>query len=112
MVRYVIDVEERPAWNMRREIIVLRQRSHAGHLERCVDDLDLGIIEMGGEPFGGDEGIIGWCCHVRKISSITRSSWPDLIRPSIFLQRMDTRVKPACDDVRFSSSVHIPRSDR
>src|ERR1700746_3908677 len=99
MVRYVIDVEEPRAWNMRREIIVLRQRRHARHLERCVDDLDLGIIEMGGEPFGGDEGIGGG--HGRKTSSFTRSSWPDLFRPSIFLQRMDTRVKPACDDVRF-----------
>ncbi len=47
-----IDIEKHGARNMRTEIIVRRQRQHAGHLEGCVDDLDLWIVDTGGEPIG------------------------------------------------------------
>ena len=59
MIGHRIDIEEHRARNMRGEIIVLRQRQHARQLERGVDDLDVGIVEMRGEPFGGDERIGG-----------------------------------------------------
>ena len=54
-----VDVEEHRARNMRAEIIVRRQRQHAGQLGGCVDDPDLGIVETGGEPVGGDKRIVG-----------------------------------------------------
>src|SRR2546430_3954372 len=59
MIRHRIDIEEHRAWNMRGEIVVLRQRQHARQLERGVDHPDLGIAEMRGEPFGGDEWVGG-----------------------------------------------------
>ena len=54
-----VDIEEHRARNMRAEIIVRRQRQHAGHLVGGVDDLDFGIVETGGEPVGGDKRIVG-----------------------------------------------------
>ena len=54
-----IDIEKHRARNMRGEIIVDRQRQHARQLEGRVDDLDLGVVEMGGEPVGGDKRIVG-----------------------------------------------------
>ena len=54
-----VDVEPHRARDVRVEIVVLRQRQDARHLELRVDDLDAGIAEMGGEPFGGDKRIVG-----------------------------------------------------
>ncbi len=54
-----IDIEEHRARNMRGKIIVRRQRQHAGHLVGRVDDLDFGIVDMGGKPIGGDQRIVG-----------------------------------------------------
>src|SRR6185437_16390043 len=34
-----------------------------------------------------------------RISGVSQSSLPDLIRQSVGLEAMDTRVKPACDEV-------------
>src|SRR2546430_16293783 len=79
MIRHRIDVEEHRAWNMRGEIVVLRQRQHARQLERGVDHPDRGIAEMRGEPFGGDEWVGG---GGHRSISFRRSSWPGLSRPS------------------------------
>src|SRR4051794_11089713 len=59
MVGHRIDIEKYRARNMRSEIIVDRQRHYTGQLERSVDDLDLRIVDMGGEPVGGDKRIVG-----------------------------------------------------
>ncbi|MGY3356650.1 hypothetical protein ACVWZK_003313 [Bradyrhizobium sp. GM0.4] len=63
MVRDRIDVEEHRARQMRGEIIVLRQWQHTRQLEAGVEHLDVGVIDVGGEPFGRDEGIGG---HARS----------------------------------------------
>ena len=59
MIGHRIDIEENRAGNMRGEKIVDRQRQHARHLERGVDDFDARIVEMRGQPFGGYEWIVG-----------------------------------------------------
>src|SRR5437868_15170335 len=59
MVGSRVEVEGPRAWNMSGEIVVDRQRQHAGQFERCVDDLDVRILATGGKPVGGDERISG-----------------------------------------------------
>ena len=62
------DIEKHRAWNMRAEIIVRWQRQHAGHLVGRVDDLDLRIVDVRGEPVGRDQRIVGgW--HASNILS-------------------------------------------
>ena len=43
VVGHRIDIEEHRTGNMRGEIIVLRQRQHARHLERCINDAHVRI---------------------------------------------------------------------
>ncbi len=59
MVRHRVDVEKHRARNMRREIVVFRQRQHARHLERRIDHLDVWIGDVRGEPVGGNKRIVG-----------------------------------------------------
>ncbi len=54
-----VDVEKHRAGNVRGEIIIGRQRQHAGHLVGRVDDFDFWVVEMGGEPVGRDQRIVG-----------------------------------------------------
>src|SRR6267142_792920 len=79
MVRHRVDVEEHSAGNMRREMVVFRQRQHARHLERRIDNLDVRIGDMRGEPVSGDKRIVGGG-HDAK--SFQHSSWPGASRPS------------------------------
>ena len=83
MVGHRVNVEKHRAGNMRSDVVVLRQRQHARHLERGVDHPDVGIVQVRGEPFGGDERIGGG--HVSGLRY-----FPDVIAgldPAIHLLR-------------------------
>ncbi len=54
-----IDVEKHRARNMGGEIVVDRQRQHARQFEGRIDNTHLGVVDMGGEPVGGDKRIVG-----------------------------------------------------
>ncbi len=75
-----VDVEEHRARQMHGPVIVHGQRQHAGQFGGRINDPDPGIIDMGGEPIGGDKRIVGGGCH--WFISSQRSSWPGSSRPS------------------------------
>ncbi|KAH2776834.1 hypothetical protein KXW38_009839, partial [Aspergillus fumigatus] len=83
MIRHRVDVEEHRARDVRGEIVVLRQRQHARHLEAGVDDPDAGLVEVCGQPFGRDErvGIRG---HGLFSCVIIRLSWPGKSAKRVF----------------------------
>ena len=60
VVRHRIDIEEHRTRNMLLKEIILRQRQHAGHLERGVENFHARIVQMRGQPFGGNKRI---GCH-------------------------------------------------
>src|SRR5881409_2650857 len=107
MIGYRVDVEEDSAGNMRGEIIVLRQRQHARHLERGIDHLDAGIIQVRGEPFGGDERIIGGGHGAKSLLSFrgTRSVNPES-RDSGFASR------PGMTREKLPLLLRLPLFDR
>ena len=76
----IVNVKENRAGNMPGIIILTRGRGDARLLERRVDNTNMRIDEMRGEPVGGDQrfGMGIWHCYSRFVGSteITLQSPP------------------------------------
>src|SRR4030095_15513491 len=84
-----VDIEEHGARNMRAEIIVRRQRQHAGHLEGSVDDFDFWIVDPAGKPIGCAERIVGGWRHAWSFQLL---SWSGSSRPSTSFTLQDSKT--------------------
>ena len=51
LVGNLVDIEEARAGDMGRLILCLRIAAHVGQVPRGVEDAQVGVLQMGGEPF-------------------------------------------------------------